>query len=227
MNSRVEASPRTRKMPEEHPRKPGTPGRLSRSAVTTETAMAESSWDDDIELYGHHPAAGLLRDAPGRAAGAAGGRCRYSRFRGPDPLRKGRQEADSALRCRYRRCHRDRHAPQNEMRCGQPRAPAPGWARHDEPEWPRNELRVPRAAGQAHRSSGIAVLKGTGIERADAGIPGTVVLVPGRDLPARPTRGRGYRRSLWSKGVPYHPAPGMGADDRVAPDPGGWPKAAG
>jgi hypothetical protein len=51
MNSRVEASPRTRKMPEEHPRKPGTPGRLSRSAVTTETAMAESSWDDDIELY--------------------------------------------------------------------------------------------------------------------------------------------------------------------------------
>ena len=89
MNSRAEASPRTRKMPEEHPRKPGTPGRLSRSAVTTETAMAESSWDDDIELYGHHPAAGLLRDAPGRAAGAAGGRCRYSRFRGPDPLRKG------------------------------------------------------------------------------------------------------------------------------------------
>ena len=117
MNSRAEASPRTRKMPEEHPRKPGTPGRLSRSAVTTETAMAESSWDDDIELYGHHPAAGLLRDAEGRAAGAAGGRCRYSRFRGPDPLRKGGKrrivhfDADTAVAIRRWLNERDRRFP--------------------------------------------------------------------------------------------------------------------
>jgi hypothetical protein len=86
---------------------------------------------------------------------------------------------------------------------------------------------VPRAAGQAHRSSGIAVLKGTGIERADAGIPGT-----GRPG-ARPGTcqlglpGAGDTGVVSGRRCPYHPAPGMGADDRVAPDPGGRPKAAG
>ena len=51
MYASVEPSPRTRKMPEEHPRKPRTPGRLSRMAVTTETVMALSRWADEIGLY--------------------------------------------------------------------------------------------------------------------------------------------------------------------------------
>jgi hypothetical protein len=51
MYASVEPSQRTRKMPEEHPRKPGTPGRLSRMAVTTETVMALSRWADEIGLY--------------------------------------------------------------------------------------------------------------------------------------------------------------------------------
>jgi hypothetical protein len=33
------------------------------------------------------------------------------------------------------RCHRDRHAPQSEMRCGQPRAPAPGRQLGQEAGW--------------------------------------------------------------------------------------------
>jgi site-specific recombinase XerD len=48
MYASLAPSPRTRNVPATGP---GTPGRLSRPAVTTKTAMAESRWADEIGLY--------------------------------------------------------------------------------------------------------------------------------------------------------------------------------
>jgi Protein of unknown function (DUF2637) len=154
MNSRVEASPRTRKMPEEHPRKPGTPGRdrlpagrwaavmnadqaisgLTAGAVLVVAAIAAVVSFVHIEhlavMNGQTSVAAILL-----------------------PLSIDDTVAASLFMLRAARAG-----------LGTPR---------------RAGVALERASGSPvppggrHRSSGIAVLKGTGIKRADAGIPGT------------------------------------------------------